>query len=395
MTNRIDKTEHPDLFTTGVCAFYFALSFFEPYLSGVIGSVTKYYIFFLIGVLIFRSQKKIILLKPYSVSVVLWLILKMISLVWTNNYYIAQTHLISQVGMVLLLIGLTSKTYDIRFVDVMVKTMWFSSGLIGLLSLFFNQPYLGRVVTRRVLVLFSQEIDPNNQAAFVLIGCAISLYYFIVLKKQRILSGIILAVNAMSLFLTGSRGGFISLVALLLVIVISGGKGNSLLSRIYILVAISIVSLLLYIMVERYLPTNIFGRLFGLSTYEGGSDRDVIWSNGWDLYTDNINFLFGAGWGSYWGYNNQYVVMHNTYLSMLCDVGSVGFLLFFSPLIKACFKLFKARHLLPILILLSACVPSFFIESINKRFFWNAIFIVYMYFNTIFVKKTNQHQITI
>ena len=132
------------------------------------------------------------------------------------------------------------------------------------------------------------------------------------------------------------------------------------------------------------MPTDIYYRLFEVSTYEGGSERTEIWGNAFELMRSNILFyLFGAGWGSYYGYNGYYVVMHNTFISMLCDTGIIGLLLFYSPIVKATRYLYKEKCILPLLLLVAGFVPSFFLEAINKRFFWNAVMFTLMYYKLI------------
>lgn len=355
---------------------YFLISFFEPYLNGMLGSLTKYYIFLLMGILCVSHRK--LKIKSFHWCFLGWLIYKFVSALWSLNTYIFESHLLSQIGMVALLVVLTAIPLDRKTGDYIVNTMWIGSTAIGLLSLFMSHPYHGIVSARQVLYLFGQEADPNNQAAFLLVGLSVALYNLIVKKERYIFSVATIAINAYSLFLTGSRGGLIGLVCIVLALFIVASKGMKLSRRLWLIAVMAIVGTALYSLAIRFLPEDIFLRLFSFDSYEGGSERDIIWKNGWKLLTSDLNFVFGAGWGAYYGYNGMYVAMHNTFLSMLCDVGIMGCLLFFVPIVTALLNLWKRKNILPILLLTSGFVPSFFIEAINKRFFWNVIIFLFI-----------------
>lgn len=362
---------------------YFLLAFFEPYLHGVLGSFSKYYILILIGLLCITYR--FLRIRPFHWCFLGWLIYKIVSMLWTTSLVVPKLHIFSQIGMVGLLVILTSIPLDKKTIDSIVNTMWLGSGIIGVLSLFLSHPYHGVVATRQVLYLFGQEADPNNQAAFLLVGLTISLFNLLSLHKDRILSFATIAVNAYALFMTGSRGGLVGLACVGVVLFLALCQEGRLKGKIKLIVVSVVICIALYYIANRFLPADIFERIFNFSSYEGGSERDIIWKNGWKLFMSDFNFLFGAGWGSYWGYNGFFVAMHNTFLSMLCDVGMFGCLIFFAPICKTCLKLLKTNRLLPVLLLICGFVPSFFVDAINKRFFWNVIILMYIvYVNALY-----------
>lgn len=383
-TTEITAPEHDiGFFQRYLICGYFLLAFFEPYLNGVLGSIAKYYILLLIGVLCLSNRK--LRIQPFHWCFLGWLVFKITSVLWSTNLYIPNLHLFSQLGMVALLIVLTAIPLDGKTINKIVNTMWLGSSVIGVFSLFLSRSYHGTVASRQVLYLFGQETDPNNQAAFLLIGLTISLYNLVVLRKYRVLSISTIIVNAYSLFMTGSRGGLISLMCVGIVLLFTSSNRKHIVNKIKLILIIALICGALFYIANRFLPMDIFERLFAFSSYEGGSERDIIWKNGWQLLTSELNFLFGAGWGAYYGYNGFYVAMHNTYLSMLCDVGIVGCLIFFVPICKAIFRLLKNSEPFSVLLLTCGFVPSFFLEAINKRFFWNVIIFLFI----IYVKKDN------
>ena len=355
---------------------YFFLAFFEPYLNGTLGAFTKYYILFLMSILCWSYKK--LRIRLFHWCFLGWLIFKIISSIWTPNSYIPELHLFSQIGMIALLIVLTSIPLDNKTINSIINTMWLGSAVIGVLSLFFSHPYHGTVSTRQVLYLFGQEADPNNQAAFLLIGVTIALYNLVTLRRYLLMSAVTIVVNAFSLFMTGSRGGLVGFICIGLIFLLTAPQRKGIRSKVKLILIMVFFGGVLYYLASTFLPDDIFARLFTFSSYEGGSERDVIWANGWKLFSSDLNCFFGAGWGAYYGFNGIYQAMHNTFLAMLCDVGIIGFIIFFTPIMWACVKLIKRGNLLPFLLIICGFILSFFIEAINKRFFWNVIFLLFI-----------------
>lgn len=373
-----DTSLHRNRFFEFLVYIYFAITFFEPYLNGVLGSVTKYYIFAIMMYVLLKNRF-CIRVYHFHKAFLIWLLYLFISLLWTDNYHIFRINVLSQVGMVGLLIMLTMKSYTREFAENIAKVMWLSSFIISFLAMFFGQSYRGGSELRQVLVLFGQEADPNNQAAFALIGLSIALYFLIYENKYRIPAVITIAVNAISMFLTGSRGGLVSLVAIAAFVILFNPPYAKLSSKIRKTVMVILAVVVVLFVLRRYIPEDIVDRLIGLDSYAGGSERTNIWNNGLRLLSKNLNIIFGAGWGCYYGYNGYFTAMHNTYISMLCDVGIIGFLLFFAPIFKKLAYTMKKKEYLPVILILAGFCPSFFLDAINKRFFWNVVMFLFIY----------------
>ncbi len=369
---------HKVCFSEILMYIYFALTFFEPYLNGVFGSITKYYIFVLIAVLVFKNNG-VIKLRKSILPYILWLAYLFTSLAWAENLYIYNLHGLSQIGMTALLVVLTSQTFEKRVINNVAGVMMISGFIIGILTLIYAQAYHGVAETRQVLVLFGHEVDPNNQAAFLVSGIGIAVYNIVYGRKLKILSFAVMIVNSIAMFRTGSRGGLISLAAILIFVVVFNEKNKGVGSVIKKLIIIAGILYVFYYVLRKYIPQDIYDRLLKFDSYEGGSERTVIWKNGLKLLNEDLNIIFGAGWGDYYWYNGFKSAMHNTYLAMLCDVGIIGFLLFFIPVIQHLFYCLKQKEYLPIMILIAGLAPCFFLDAINKRFFWNAIMFMFMF----------------
>lgn len=354
---------------------YLIFCFFEQYINMIVGSIGKYFIF--IVIILFVISYKKIRIEWFHISMLMWLAIKIASILWVSYNQIVQQHFLSQIGMVALFISMSIVSFENRFIDIVINSLLYSSFLQGILSLFFSKPFQG-VASRRVLTILGAQMDPNNQAAFLLMGVSISLYYLLNTKNRTsrfVLLIVILLVNIYAMFLTGSRGGIASLVLVFLILMLLSEKNDKLVSKQTIIncIIVLIFILVAYFLAKSYLNKDIFDRLFDFSTYEGGSNRVDIWGNAIQIFMNNP--LFGGGWGSYWGYNGYYIVIHNTFLSILIDGGIIGSILFFLPVLFILISSMTQKYILPVLVLVSGLAPSFFIDAINKRFFWNAIIV--------------------
>lgn len=356
---------------------YFIISIFEPYLNGLIGSVTKYYMFLVMLVFLYRDGF-CLKLRRITLVYIVWLIYKIVTLLWTESFEVPKLHFISQLGMVMFLGILLSRESEEKTLRSILDVYWLASSLLGVLSLFFAESYLGEVDSRRVLVILGVEVDPNNQAALLLVGMAISLSNIFYERRLFISSVLSLLINTFTCFATSSRAALVTAVVLALFCVVYVPEKMKIKATVKRVVAIVLVVAAMQYIIMRFLPESSFLRLFDFESYAGGSERDILWTATWKLWTEHpLTILVGTGWGTAYVHLHGRAV-HNTFLSMLCDVGLIGTLLFLVPLAYSTGKLMKRGMMAPLLILVAQMIPSFFIDAINKRFFWNAIIIAFL-----------------
>lgn len=358
-------------------AIYICLSFFEYYTVMSLGSVTKYYIFFVIVMIMLTANQ--LHIRFYHYTVIGWLGYKFLSLTWTPSYEVFGIHAVSEVGFVMLLISITALDECESILKTIQNTSWICSFIFGILSLFFSKAYEGET-NRQVLYLFGRQLDPNNVAAFLLICVAISLYKFLYEKKHRTLHISAIIINSYATLMTGSRAGLLAIGVIVLAFILTlynprTYKSNY--SRIFLIAIIVIVAILITL---NYLPEDIVNRLFNFEEYEGGSNRDVMWQHGLNILANPIYLLMGIGWGGYKA-DGGFTSLHNTFLSILCDSGILGFCLLFVPIFVILYRMTKDKNILPFAMFVAGMVPSFFIEAINKRFFWNALLYVLVAYN--------------
>lgn len=369
--HKLSASKELNLFTRAALCLYFAITIFEPFLNGIIGSVTKYYIF-VVMLLLLGSRRKLRFMRLQMVYVI-WLLYKVFSLLWSKDYSTFHVHIVSQVGNVIFLFILLGVDIDEKTLISIKWTYWVASAIMGFLSLFFTTAFKIYEENRQTLTILGVTTDPNDLAAFIMIGICISLNNLFFQKELRLLSSVILLVNIFACFKTGSRAGLVTVITLAIFCIVYAQKDAKPSAKLRNIVLFLIAIYAVYYIVVNYLPISITQRLFDFQSYAGGSRRDIIWSNAWNMYTkDLLSVFFGIGWGTVSG-------VHNTFLAMLCNVGLFFTLLFMLPIFKRLLWAIKRHAFFPALILIGEFVPSFFIEAINKRFFWNAIIILFLY----------------
>ena len=387
-SKRIGCSEPPVL--TVMFCIYIMLSFFENYLARFFGSSTKYFLLLMLCLWVYCEHFKI-RLNILSSAVLTWFVYKVISIAWSsmeNND--VRAHLFSQIGMVLLVTIVTSRVRSRGFLQLILRVNYGCSFLFGVLSIIFRSPYLRESLTsRQVLTLWGQQMDPNNCAAFLGIAVGLGAYSMFCEKKHRVLNAIVVLVNSGAIILTGSRGGF-----LLAVLLVAGAMllpnwnmrtiGLDIIKRMAVMIVVAFVGIVLLSRYTDILQDGL-ARLLAFDNYEGGSERTDLWAIA--LKHIERHPLFGCGWGGYTIRNGM--AIHNTYLTILCDTGMFGLVIFITPIIyTGCYALNK-RALSAVLILMISLVPACTLDSINKRYFWNAIIIAIMMVQ--YIQKTGRY----
>lgn len=370
--------------------FYIFLSFFETYLTPFFGNGTKFYLLMVLALFMYSARFRL-KINSFWMFYLAWFFFKFVSIAWSsmsNNDF--KTHLLSQIGMVLFVIVMAGGDQSRELIHAILQTNLWISFLFGVLSIFFRGSFISEeFVARQVLTLFGQQNDPNNCAAFLLVGITLGLYSATIERKKLMVNGLIVAINIYALLLTSSRAGFLTLGAIIVCIVFLPQPNQELelkkaIQKILLIVLIIVIVVAL---VQRFLPQTNIDRLLNWNEYESGSGRDIRWERAIQLFMQRP--LFGWGWG---GYNTGVGAIHNTFLTSLCDIGVIGTLFFVIPIFMVVIEALRQRNVLSFLILVTGVLPAFVLDAINKRFFWNAIVFSIM---IILYNRENSEKISI
>lgn len=146
---------------------------------------------------------------------------------------------------------------------------------------------------------------------------------------------------ALGTFLTGSRGGFVSLVTAGVFAMILAGMARR---RILTVLQILAVAVFIYVLVQYVVPVALLNRVTQEQSVEA-DPRAVIWARGWAAFLQSP--ILGVGAGAY-GLatavsGERASVAHNTFLSVLVELGVIGIALYLTYTVM----LFRAAWRLP------------------------------------------------
>ncbi len=210
-------------------------------------------------------------------------------------------------------------------------------GIAGLLS-------LGRMVVKQGP---GGMLSDNNDFALALCMGVPVLVQLALSEKRPVLRRGLTIVAPMTMFvvlLTHSRGGFLSLLAALGVIVWRS-------QRRWTGVGLGIVAGLLALLA---LPDSFFDRLSTIATYQADSSargRLEAWKVAWAMSVDNP--IFGVGLNMFQARYNQYlsggaplqtIVAHNAYLQVLAENGFPALMMYLSLFAGTYFSIWRVRR---------------------------------------------------
>ncbi|EGS5729454.1 TPA: O-antigen ligase family protein [Clostridium perfringens] len=288
--------------------------------------------------------------------------------------------LLGRVSIVILLVILTSIDYSLQCKKYIINSLYFSNAFMAMLFVIFPMFRMKLVESRYTFYMWGVYIDPNNIAAFLLVTFTIALYKLIIGEKNIWLNTVILIISCIAIFLTASRAAFLTILLLSIFLIIYNDEFK--LNNVGKIIVRTVIAIILmytfYLLLNKLLDSNILDRVLDFESYKGGSERSNIWQ-------ESINAIckrpiFGYGWGSYINSSNYSILLgiHNTFLVFLYEIGFVGCSFVVIGLMNIVYKAKKMKNILPVIILITGMIPSFFIDASNKRFFWNSIIISYI-----------------
>lgn len=345
---------------------FVVLSTYEGYLPGNLGGITRYILLLWLMMMVLRLGREITLVKTDQFLWLIWWIYYVASLAWSGNRSQALVYVFTITLMAFLCIFIQYFSYGTEFCESVIRLFKFASVSVAFLSIFFFID-IG-AGTRRVLYIFNIYTDPNGQVATIAIGSGLCLCGIFGTQsfKNKIFNFLGFAICCFSILQTGSRSGIIVLIAQIMIIMLFWhSKNNNLFkegAKWIIIIALGFIAI--YFM-TNYISSDIIDRLLGrgsLSFFDG-TQREGRWAKGIEYFLQHP--IMGNGWGTF--------ECHNTFLTMLVDIGLLGNLVFYIIIIHLYVKAFKRKDVEAIMILTSGLLPAFFIGAQNKRFFWGAI----------------------
>lgn len=364
---------------------YFFLCPAEMALNVIFGSTAKYVgmaIFGVWGLSVFAyGRDALIKLTKHNTTLLLWLFYCVMSLAWADTSSRTNVYLTTYIQMGALFFICTQGNWTKKEINLYLTAYYFGSIIMAAATLFFGDSEFSG---RGTITVLGRFCDPNQVAANILPGVFISFNQLVKKSKKnssKALHLLAIAVTAFAVFYTGSRGGLVSLLIGMFLLVTINLISGTLQIRYGILIA------LVGIIAIMQLPKETSSRLLEFDsyteTYSNGGNRLTIWAS--MLKDFDAQWFVGHGVGSTISYFYQIYGelkgVHNTFLLVLYEVGFVGLFFFLFPFASLGVYHFCRRNALYAAVLAGALAGSFFLDALNLRYIWNALMLCTMYYN--------------
>lgn len=313
--------------------------------------------------------KKIIQLQfntsKYMMGWVLFLVLSLASYFWA----IDTTSVVSKFQQLLLLMMLFFVYFQYceneESIYLLFKTIAVSGALMCLYIIYING-YQTIFSNMAVGVRGSDDQIANLNLTGRLGGYAFisALFFFLQEKfRKKYIWGIIMLLNLLAIIYSGSRGGLIGLcVGVLLLYVHKINRRNF----IFMTIGVISIPILLAIFFPDYIDSLIFSRFEALGTVTQGGTADG--TKRWLMITHGLNwflenpllghglFAFPSLFESFYGW---YVYAHVDIIEILVDLGIIGLIFYFLPIVlltKTLYRGYKKNIPLSVLCFTLSCI---------------------------------------
>ena len=195
--------------------------------------------------------------------------------------------------------------------------------------------FAGLLVDRGYPRLIGLLDDPN---IFIFYNTVFFMYYMTNLHNMTNIIGLILCVTTS--LLTFSRGGILALVLVVFVYVCT----SSFAKKIKIMMSLLLFSVVIFSLSNSVMGgqlDDILNKRISDFSHDNGSGRFTLWEAAFKYYISNPYIGIGAfNFSNYYEFQfNEKLYVHNTFLEILSESGTIGFLLYSAFLIILMFKL--------------------------------------------------------
>lgn len=267
---------------------------------------------------------------------------------------------------------LTVIPYNKKEMEWMERVQIILLVILNVMTLFSN----GSRFDRKTLVIMGQTCDPNYFVGFFIFPVTIALKH-LVSGKYRLFYLLLIGVSMYSIFLSGSRGGFLAVAVTFASFAFL--YPTDLAKRILFLVGGGMLLAGLWIILRPMLPENIVERMTIEAVKEtNGSGRTLIWKSMVQTIVDEpAKLLFGRGINTRHkvfvnGIWNE-VVAHNQLIQVVYNQGLIGLLSFLLLTGISFFRCVKRRKTVAIAILGMMALSISLSFNQTTRTFWNLI----------------------
>ena len=373
---------------------YFFLAPMEDILNNSAGTLGKYLAVVIVAVTLIENRGEISIKNTIANKCIIWLMLITVaSMLWTTDKQTTSNRMVAYllVPGFCLFTSLISFTRE-EFNWIVLAAI--AGGIVASAVAFLTGNMLGETMASRLIL--TEDNDPNNFAALLLLPFALSWWKIQESHKfyQKMIFVFALAIIVFFIFMTGSRGGMLSILMILVSYYILSGMYK----RATTIIGTALLLVVLIYFLKSYLPADLYNRLFTLKNYtSNGAGRTGVWEILFSDIIPNMGIL-GLGPGcvsnklvSYYGFAKG---IHNTYLNMLCEFGILGLPAFLLMIVSILVRSHKRKFYIGMAMLLGICTTILFLDAYAKKFFWNIIMLIFIHEGIEEASDTTTLQIT-
>lgn len=391
----------------GLLPFFICLSLVRPYLFPF-----GFYVFLLPfdSVMMFGGDDGATITKYLGVATILTLVLSgmvekkmrhpektvawwglfvafgVLSILWAIDPAVMRQKITTIVGLYVLYFVVSCYRFKKEELAALSKLIVYggvAASMYVIVSYFFMGVHFGDTA-RASLNYGERSADPNQFAFSLLIPYALSMGAMLSTKDAllKILNWSLLGIIILGMMLTGSRGAYLGMTVILLVLMLHKAQRNYLIITVVILLTASFL----------LVPEMVLQRISGAGE-TGGAGRLDIWQVGLGALEEY--WLLGAGLDNfpkaYWLHGPVFDTLesgpHNIYLSVAVELGITGVLLL-------AFAIYKHYALLRVkrswndsgriwltAALCGILVSSFFLDVLYRKPFWLIWMLIMIYGN--------------
>lgn len=296
----------------------------------------------------------------------------------TENDYLRTVLFLTFFTMVVLQINISQSEFEaLRFSICTVSAILSAMMLFGkkyqVISLTDSNRY--------TFGINGSEVDNNNLCLALAFSILFAIDYIVQNKKTR---GYYTATAIMSLsamLFSGSRGGFLGLIAGIAGYMWIYGKNRI---KPGAIVSCAIGGVLVYFLAVKILPETILAR-FTISSVvkSGGTGRTTIWMRALHSFWEGsvCRMLVGYGFGSFPQFSRTfcgwYKAAHNDFVQMLIELGVIGCVYYVVCLCGALSRMKKEGKALGFAFIALLIVGGISMELFIKKMYWMGIFFAF------------------
>lgn len=374
-------------------AVYFATIPIENVLETGYGSIHKFLGLGILALSVFLMDLRHFKLDGIK-NLLVFVLLCGMSLFWTftdtGNDYLRTVLFLAFFTVVVLQVDLNRSEFEfLRFVICTV------SAILSAMMVFGKKYQVVSLVDsgRYTFGINGTEVDNNNLCLSLAFSILLVVDYLVKRKGKIKLYYIVLATLPLAAMLfTGSRGGFLGLIAGLAGYMWIQGEGRIKPSTIFFS---AVGAVFAYFLAIQILPETLLSRFTLASVVKsGGTGRTTIWLNALDAFWNGnlLRMIVGYGFGSFPQFLKffcgRYKAAHNDFIQILIELGVCGCIYYIFCLCNALKRMKNKSNALSFAVIALLIIGGISMELFIKKMFWMGIFLSFI--NVIEVEPTEK-----